>query len=199
MLKKCVLSLGLITWLLVACFGFIKVYDYMNRPGEAGEPPLIYPRVSSRLLGKRPKILFFAHPKCPCSEAALTELSKLLARLEGKVDVDIVFHRPSGSSIEWDQSNLWARAKKLNNANTLIDTDGKLVELFKPKTSGQVYLYSTSRDLIYSGGITSSRGHEGDNTGSSAILDWVLHKKLATKVFSVFGCTLFHDGFSHDT
>ena len=36
-------------------------------------------------------------------------------------------------------------------------------------TSGQTLLYDTKGHLVFSGGITGGRGHEGDNTGRESI------------------------------
>lgn len=195
------LTFGLIAfWVGVICLGFVQIYDYTNQPGEQGQPPLVLPQISNFEKSNLPKLIFFAHPQCPCSHAGLQELSKILSKLEGRIDTHIVFHHPKEMSLEWVKSSLWKKAKQLKGAAVTIDTDGKMVELFRPKTSGQVYLYSNGeqRPLIYSGGVTSTRGHEGDNTGSDAIVNWVLHKKVVPSKFAVFGCSLFHNGFSHE-
>jgi hypothetical protein len=46
--------------------------------------------------------------------------------------------------------------------------------------------------LAFSGGITDSRGHEGDNDGADAILEIVSGPGVrAVARTPVFGCTLF--------
>jgi hypothetical protein len=45
--------------------------------------------------------------------------------------------------------------------------------------------------LIFSGGITGSRGHAGDNDGEQALLEALTHGGGARATASVFGCPLF--------
>ena len=45
--------------------------------------------------------------------------------------------------------------------------------------------------LVFSGGITAARGHEGDNHGRSAIEDHLLHGGARVAHTPVFGCDLF--------
>ena len=199
MIKKILLGSTVALWLGLAGFGFTQIYHYMNKPGEPGTPPLTYPKTTQLNNTGLPKLLFFAHPKCPCTDAGIKELSKIMAKLEGKVETHIIFYHPPKMSKQWVKSTLWQKATKLKGANVLIDSNGELVKQFQPKTSGQVYLYDNNKQqsLIYSGGINSSRGHEGDNTGSNSVTNWVLHKKRVSNVFAVFGCSLFHGGLPH--
>src|SRR5436190_6315 len=72
------------------------------------------------------------------------------------------------------------------------DVDGEAARRFGAATSGQALLYTADGRLLFSGGITESRGHEGDNAGRSAIAALVLGAeptKLATS--PVYGCPLF--------
>jgi hypothetical protein len=44
---------------------------------------------------------------------------------------------------------------------------------------------------MFSGGITGSRGHSGDNAGRSAIVSLVNGESTETAETFVFGCSLF--------
>jgi hypothetical protein len=44
--------------------------------------------------------------------------------------------------------------------------------------------------LQFSGGITASRGHSGDNLGRSAVVALVTTGESATNHTSVYGCSL---------
>ena len=70
------------------------------------------------------------------------------------------------------------------------DEGGVETRRFGVTSSGHVLLYAPSGRLQFSGGITLSRGHEGDNPGSEAIIHVVRGGTLAQHETPVFGCTL---------
>src|SRR5712691_5642885 len=59
-------------------------------------------------------------------------------------------------------------------------------------TSGQTVLYDSQGRLLFSGGITGSRGHSGDNAGRSSIVSLVNAGVADQKETIVFGCPLFN-------
>jgi hypothetical protein len=61
--------------------------------------------------------------------------------------------------------------------------------------SGQVLAYDGQGRLAFNGGITASRGHEGDSAGRSAVEAMLAGRRHAATAF-VFGCLLF-DGDGH--
>jgi len=75
----------------------------------------------------------------------------------------------------------------------LTDEDGIEARSFGAVTSGQALLYSAQGRLLFSGGITESRGHSGDNAGRSAIESLVMNgsEGLRTPASTpVYGCPL---------
>ena len=72
-----------------------------------------------------------------------------------------------------------------------IDNDGIEARRFGSSTSGQVMLYNTQGKLLFSGGITASRGHSGDNDGRTAIVALLTQGQALTDETPVFGCQLF--------
>lgn len=52
-------------------------------------------------------------------------------------------------------------------------------------------LFDSEGDLLFSGGITPSRGHEGANVGTRRIVDLVERGDTDRNVANVFGCGLF--------
>jgi hypothetical protein len=71
------------------------------------------------------------------------------------------------------------------------DRGGDLARQFGVLTSGHVLLYDSSGRLIYSGGITASRGHRGGNLGKSALWAAILGAPSDRGSIPVFGCPLF--------
>lgn len=81
-------------------------------------------------------------------------------------------------------------AKSIPEATVILDIDGKEAKLFKSETSGQTVLYDPSGKLLFRGGITGSRGHEGDNLGQASIEQLALAKSSNVETNPVFGCPL---------
>jgi hypothetical protein len=70
------------------------------------------------------------------------------------------------------------------------DPDGAIAQAFGAYTSGQVLVYGADGGLLFNGGITASRGHEGDNPGRAAIVARLRDQVPAPSTASVFGCAL---------
>ena len=73
----------------------------------------------------------------------------------------------------------------------MIDDEGAEANRFHAATSGQTLLYDAAGLLLFSGGITGSRGHSGDNAGQAAIVSLVNSRAADLTETSVFGCPLF--------
>jgi hypothetical protein len=84
---------------------------------------------------------------------------------------------------------LWRSAEAIPGVTVRADQDGNEARCFQAKTSGHVALYDVHGKLLFSGGITSSRGHSGDNAGRSAIMKLLKHE-MAVGETPVFGCSL---------
>jgi len=65
---------------------------------------------------------------------------------------------------------------------------------FGAETSGQTLLYDERGTLAFSGGITGSRGHAGDNAGRASLLALINRSDADRRGSSVFGCPLFSAG-----
>src|SRR6185295_8232539 len=115
--------------------------------------------------------LFLAlHPHCPCSQATVSELSRILTRAPGTAEVTVLLYKPSSESDEWVRGTLLDRCRGLR-CKIRIDEGGLLAASLGCLTSGSVVVYDAHGQLRYQGGITISRGHEGDNAGERAVTD----------------------------
>ena len=134
------------------------------------------------------------HPSCACSRASLSELERLLAGLEEKPDVYLLFRNMTdeddgGPAAE---SALWDSAKSIPGVKSIEDPSGVIALTFGLATSGDIAAYNADAALVFHGGITPSRGHEGDSFGRRR-LSMILRGEKADKADSpVFGCGL-HD------
>jgi hypothetical protein len=72
----------------------------------------------------------------------------------------------------------------------VTDADGSEARRFGAETSGHTLLFDPNGSLLFSGGITASRGHAGRNAGESAIIAAVNGKRTDRTGTPVFGCSL---------
>ena len=189
---RVLLLAGTILWLLVISIGLWMLWGYENTPGKAAEPPREWP-ADSKILPARDHatLVMLAHPHCPCTRATIGELASIMAHSQGRLTAYVLFLKPRGFSEEWEKSDLWQSAASIPGVTAVIDDEGAEANRFHAATSGQTVLYDAGGRLLFSGGITASRGHYGDNAGQSAIVSLVNSGAADLTETSVFGCPLF--------
>ena len=189
---RVLLLAGTILWLLVISIGLWMLWGYENTPGKAAEPPREWP-ADSKILPARDHatLVILAHPHCPCTRATIGELASIMAHSQGRLTAYVLFLKPRGFSEEWEKSDLWQSAASIPGVTAVIDDEGAEANRFHAATSGQTVLYDAGGRLLFSGGITGSRGHSGDNAGQAAILSLVNSGAADLTETSVFGCPLF--------
>jgi len=134
--------------------------------------------------------VMLAHPRCDCTRASLSELEELLARAERRPRTYVVFIRPGAVAADWERTGLWQTATGIAGVTVFADERGHESRRFGVQTSGQVLVYGSEGQLLYSGGTTGSRGKTGDNAGRTAILA-ALAGRDRQSTEPVFGCSLF--------
>ena len=179
-------------WLACAVAGLYVLWTYENRPGVAATASEQWP-AASRLVAAndRSTIVFIAHPQCTCTRASLGELAEALARTTSKPKTYIVFVKPSSMPEGWEKSDLWETASRLPDTTIVRDDDGREAEIFGAATSGQTFVYDAAGALQFSGGITASRAHAGDNEGRSSVVALLNHLQRNRPTTNVYGCSLF--------
>ncbi len=173
--------------LVVGGFGFIEIYQ--NKPGKPAIAPAVTPSKS-----KLPQLLVFLHPQCPCSRATVAELARIVALTKCRIETKAYVYSPREEGPKWAMTDIYQSARAIPEVSVELDTDGKVSRSFGVFTSGQVLLYSPEGRLVFSGGITATRGHEGDSDGKDAVINYVRTGKAGVKSTHVFGCSL---GFEH--
>jgi hypothetical protein len=138
-----------------------------------------------------PTLVFVAHPQCDCTRASLDELAEILARAPKRPKTYVLFLKPSTVDDGWGQTDLWRRARAIEGVTALRDDDGAEARRFDVATSGQTFLYDKSGAVIFSGGITGSRAHAGENAGELALISLLTTGQADLRASSVFGCPLF--------
>jgi hypothetical protein len=135
-----------------------------------------------------------SHPHCPCTRASIEELNRLMAQTQGRVIAYVLFLKPTGSSTDWEKTDLWQSAARIPGVKVLVDDNGSEAHRFHAMTSGQTALYDIDGHLLFSGGITRARGHSGDNAGRSAIVSLLNTGDSDQTETPVFGCPLYGNG-----
>lgn len=177
-------------WFLACAVGLSVAIGYSYIPGAV--PQHLRRPASSQLteIGK-PQLLLFLHPRCSCSKATVSELSRILPELKDTA-VTVVFNNPTADP-RWTEGELWTQVQALPKVRLVNDLGGVETKLYQVQTSGHAVLTDANGAIVFSGGITPSRGHQGESEGKTFLQSW---EKLQTKesLFSkVFGCGLFKE------
>jgi hypothetical protein len=183
-------GIGLL-WFVALGVGLRTMLNYEYGPATSGSAPGMWPSKSriQRAPGL-PAIVVMAHPRCPCTRATIGELALLMARLQNRATATVVFVRPDGVPEKWEETDLWHDAQQIPGVRVMNDPEGKEAALFGAQASGQTLLYDADGKLQFSGGITASRGHSGDNAGRSTIVGLVTSGRAEQRQTPVYGCYL---------
>src|SRR5258706_13460055 len=167
--RKSILIAACAAWILMIAVGLTLLWRYENASGPAAAPPSQWPLASGiHLATDRATLIMLAHPHCPCTRASIGELARLMAQAQGRVTAYALFVKPAGSSDDWENTDLWRNAAGIPGVNAVV---GDVVEAqrFHAATSGQTVLYDAEGRLLFSGGITRSRGPSGRRRGRSPL------------------------------
>ena len=181
----------ILVWLLASGSGFVMMGAGAARPGGSGLTGKRWPSGTSISLdSQRPTLLIFLHPRCPCSRASLAELAKVEARCRGRFSNLAVLARPLDFPDGQGRQPWEADARAIASLRVIDDFGGRETERFGVETSGHVLLFEAGGRLLYGGGITSSRGHQGDNPGVEAVVALINGETGSRSFGPVFGCPL---------
>jgi len=178
-------------WLLAAGAGTWALMTYETTPTPVGSTPSQWPADShiSRQAG-RSTLVMFVHPHCPCSRSSMEELDRLLVQCKDSMTTHVLFIRPKGVPEDWTNTSLRKSAESIPGVHVALDQDGKEAERFGAESSGYVVLYSPKGELLFSGGITASRGHAGENPAEDAVIALATGHQSSLHHSDVFGCGL---------
>jgi hypothetical protein len=179
-------------WVITLGFGMRALIRYENAPGQVGTVPASWP-AASKIPRSREHytLVMLAHPRCPCTRASMGELAQIMARLRtAPLEAYVLFWKPKNGGAEWDDTELRRSAAEIPGVHIVTDVEGEEARLFGAETSGHAELFDATGHRIFSGGITASRGHAGDNAGETAIESLVKNRPVTQKSTLVFGCSL---------
>lgn len=172
--------------------GLAVLESYVARPGAQAAAPGFWPddSVVERSDGSY-QLVVALHPRCPCSLATVQELGRLLARVGSGLSCEVLIYRPEAEPAAWSESRLQDSVASLSGAVLRDDPEGREALRFGALTSGQVVLFGPDGELLFQGGLTSARGHEGLTVASREIAALV-RAESGTPIAGapVFGCPL---------
>jgi hypothetical protein len=174
--------------------GTAALFRFDQTAGAVSAVPVRWPASSDM---QRPTrggtLLVFVHPYCSCSVATLHEIALLSANgnsRSGHPATTVLFYRPKNS--KWVPGSLWNKVEReIPGAHEVWDEGGGEARRFGARTSGYTILYDAKGDLLFKGGVTGSRGHEGANLGMDQLRASIDTGRAAPRASLVFGCALF--------
>jgi hypothetical protein len=185
------IAIPIAVWSIGIAVGLRAMLNFELSPAETPSVIATWP-AGTRMIRDvhHPTLLLFLHPRCPCSRATLAELERLLAACPGRCSVRIIFVRPPGINSDWEMTALHRAALSIRNTTVISDENGEEAGRFGAATSGLALLYGHDGRLLFHGGLTASRGHEGDNLGRSTLQQLLLGQSANYGTAAVFGCPL---------
>lgn len=190
--------LVIVGWLgLIAC-GFGALAAYASIPGAVGDPPSIWPSNDAggmQLARGTHTVILAVHPRCPCTRATINELERTLARaIEQPVIYALIFEPGPDDSADVDESFARTRiAERLGSLPGVVmisDPGSIIAQQFGALTSGHTLVYDATGSLVFSGGLTPTRSHEGPNTGSASLVELFNGRSAIAEQTPVYGCPL---------
>lgn len=167
------------------------LFEYELTPSPLVNSKRVFPVNSGLPLAhERQNIFMFLHPACPCSAATVDEFRELMKQGEKDSVGTVVFYMPPEKESEWEVRPLIQSVKRIRNVTIEYDSNGSQADLFGVTHSGHVLIYDGRGLLQFSGGITGSRGHPGDNHYLQLAKQCVVARRPKYTVTPVFGCSL---------
>lgn len=192
------LTAALVVWVAIAMAGWycISAYGFSGDQEAIANAPQLWPAESTIVrTERRPTLLLFLHPKCPCSQVTVGELERLPVLVPNSAlpNICVVAAAPRSIGDLWWSSSFLTRAARLPNAHLVRDPGGVETAIFGARVSGTVLLFDPAGNRLYAGGVTMARGHAGDNAGLQAVTDLLVDHRAVVSTIPPFGCELVRE------
>jgi hypothetical protein len=184
--RPCLIACAL--WIAAVASGLFAMARYELTPAQA--PPATDRWPEALPIDLSPSghtVVFFAHPRCPCTAATADLLAAMSLR---SARVYVLFTVPSAAGGEWTASALWSRAAAIPGAAVSADPDGAVAASFGVTTSGHVMVFDPSGRRLFSGGLTSGRGMACASRAGESVAAMLAGGAPAADAAPVYGCRL---------
>lgn len=189
------MALGAV-WLSAIGTGLGLLANYAAEPGLVGEVPQAWPSDSElQRAGASHTLVLAVHPRCPCTAASINELERALGNVEQLPRIyALIFEPMPGVAVndqeDFARTRITKRLIQLPGVELIADPGSEIATGFGALTSGHTLVYDASGQLVYSGGLTPTRAHEGPNTGSATLVSLFNGGEAIAPVAPVYGCPL---------
>jgi hypothetical protein len=191
LLRRWPVVLGLV-WLAAVLAGAKFLLDYAGTAAAATAPPSRWPAASALQRNDQgPTLLMVVHPRCACTRASVSELQRLMAATT-KVKALALVVRPAQAPEGFGDTESVRRLGTIPAVTVVSDLGGAEADRFHLANSGHTLLYDAQGRLAFSGGLTPSRGHEGDSIGRQSLSALIDKGTSEHHESPVFGCPI-HD------
>lgn len=184
----------LATLVVVFAVGTFQLVDYSSRPGISGDVQVELASVDGLpeevFLNDEPTIVVFYHPHCPCTQAVARCLERLSTVFSGKPVMLAFAFCPSELPEDWIRTVTTSRLECISRCTVFVDRDAERCKQFGAEVSGHVLVYDREGKLVFSGGVTPFRGHEGDSLASKEFVHQVNGPQGELTHWPVFGCPI---------
>lgn len=188
-MKRARLIVAVGVWGAATAGGLYTIAAHGAAAGAAAEAP---PTLAASL--REPghaSIVVTAHPSCPCTRATLHELERILSAASAKpAHAGVVVLFAGNAKRDHVAAELRALAARVPGARVIDDPKLEIAKSLGAHTSGTVLFYDAAGALKFNGGITVSRGHEGDSNGGDTLRALLASEAPRTRSTPVYGCPL---------
>ena len=175
-----------VIWTCAFVFAWATLFDHAYTPAKTphGTAPTLSIEPSDSY-----RIVIFAHPFCPCTRATLNELDESLARLPRNTSVNVIFVSV-GLNADASESSLVRLAREIRGVTVNFDETGHEAHRFGATVSGEAFAFNPAGQIVYHGGLTPGRGHQGDAMGQERLEQIIRGNSHELCIAPVYGCTL---------
>lgn len=183
-------------WFCTAVFLFAKLAMYSQSPGAQATPPLaavanIHPNPD------RYTLVVSVHPKCPCTQSTFYELERLVPKVDNNIDFVFYIFTTQESPESWFNDSSAHIQTRFPDSVIHKDIDAVSATRIGSMISGSTVLYNPDGYPVFWGGVTSGRGHSGDNLGSDSIIAIVNDREPPRTTTLVYGCEITQPNSNH--
>lgn len=171
---------------LVACAAVVVGFA-----AKDGFPGPVATAVGDRPTGlTRPTLRVFVHSRCPCSGSTVRTLDPVVREAAGSMTTDVFVYDPDGNVESWYAGPYGRLVASWPAATVQADPAAGHATQSGATTSGTVCLYAADGRLLFSGGVTSGRGHLGPNPALTCFKRAARGEPVPVAAWPVFGCEL---------
>lgn len=185
--RRGVVVLLVLAWIALVGAGMGAMEFKSLASGAQGAPRDLH---ASEFASDRMTLIVAIHPRCPCSPATLENLARMATRCGDGLACRVLMFVPEGADDPWRRGRCWDAARLVPGVEIAEDIEGAAARRLGAFTSGAAVLLDRDGSVRFTGGLTSARGHAGENRITQSIVDIVQGRPGDVTRAPVFGCAI---------